>query len=80
MSWEEIKRCVDALAECDLSVPKAAVKLEMGTATMYKRCDTIEAQTGYDPRKFWHCWLLIQKANMHVSNERKKAGLLRRKK
>ena len=69
---EEIKVVVNAMADCDLSVPKAAVKCGMSTATMYRYCDMIEAQTGYDPRRFWNCYLLCQKANFLIKEEKKK--------
>lgn len=32
----------------------------------------IEAQTGYDPRRFWPCYLLCQKANFLIKEEKKK--------
>lgn len=71
---EEIKVIVNAMADCDLSVPKAAAKCGVATATMYRYCDMIEAQTGYDPRRFWHCYLLCQKANFLIKEEKKKAA------
>lgn len=69
---EEIKVIVNAMADCDLSVPKAAVKCGTSTATMYRYCDMIEVQTGYDPRRFWHCYLLCKKANFLIKEEKKK--------
>ena len=70
----EIKMIVNAMADCDLSVSKAAVKCGVATATLYRYCDIIEAQTGYDPRRFWHCYLLCQKANFLIKEEKKKTA------
>ena len=69
---EEIKVVVNAMADCDLSVPKAAVKCGVATATMYRYCDMVEEQTWYDPRRFRHCYLLNQKANFMIQEEKKK--------
>lgn len=77
MTATEIKAAVDAMADSDLSVSRAAVKLGVSTATMYRICDRIEGQTGYDPRKFWHCWLLWEKFGLLIRQEQRKT---RRKK